>query len=68
MLSHFSVMRVTAMLMILINIDVALGALLAAGYALATAVTAAGAFGAATAEIVARLMPGDTSNPPALPQ
>jgi hypothetical protein len=60
-------MRVMAILIILLNVDVALGALLAAGYGLATALAAVGTLGAVTAEIVARLLPGDASIPPALP-
>jgi hypothetical protein len=58
-----AVMRAMAALIILLNTDIALGALLAAGYGLVTALTAVGAFGAVTAEIVVRLLPGDPNLP-----
>ena len=63
-----TVMRLMAVVIILLNVDVALGALVAAGYGLATALTAAGTIGAVTTEIVARLLGGGTPEPPALPQ
>ncbi len=63
------IMRVLAILMILLNVDVVLSLLLTDGYQLATALTAAGTLGAVTAEIVVRLLPGDDPTPPpALPR
>jgi hypothetical protein len=63
-----NVARITAAIVILINIDVVLSALLTAGYGLTAAVTAAGTLGLVTAEIAARFMPGnDAGLPPALP-
>ena len=61
--------RILTILMILLNVDVVLSVLLTDGYALNTALTAAGALGAITAEVIARLLPGEgPSPPPALPQ
>lgn len=60
--------RMTAALLILLNTDAVLSALLTAGYALPAAVAAAGAVGTVTAGVIARLLPGDdTGMPPTLP-
>jgi hypothetical protein len=59
--------RVTAVLLVVINVDLVLSVLLADGYGLSTALAAAGTLGAVTAEIITRLLPGSgTSQPPAL--
>jgi hypothetical protein len=59
--------RVTAALLVLLNVDIVLSVLLADGYGRSTALAAAGTLGAVTAEIITRLLPGSgTSQPPAL--
>jgi hypothetical protein len=59
--------RVTAALLVLLNVDIVFSVMLAGGYGLSAALAAAGTLGAVTAEIITRLLPGSgTSHPPAL--